>query len=148
MRATRAGGSASSVGSPARALGATNSNRPAKHMSTDALLFPVKVAFMIVSPVSGPISRSLADWEYIRSKFGPGLDTPTPCNPPLKIKLLHPNSHFGTSYTLRPVSTSTTANWPKIRTLGQASSRPQHPTLSLWSACALWENACLGIGSE
>src|SRR6266404_806315 len=90
MRATRAGGSASSVGSPARALGATNSNRPAKHMSTDALLFPAKVAFMIVSPVSGPISRSLADWEYIRSTFGLGLDTPTPCNPPLKIKLLHP----------------------------------------------------------
>ena len=53
MRATRDGGSPWS----ARALGATNSKRPAKHISSDAPLLPPRVAFMLVSPVFDRISR-------------------------------------------------------------------------------------------
>jgi hypothetical protein len=53
MRATRDGGSLSSS---ACALGAIKSNRPDKHISRTALLFPTKVAFIFVSPVSGRLS--------------------------------------------------------------------------------------------
>jgi len=59
-------------------------------MSTDALLFQAKVAFMFVSPVSGRSPEASADWEHIRSRIGLGLDTPTRYNPTPQTKLLPP----------------------------------------------------------
>src|SRR6266478_4410844 len=66
MRATREGGSPSSS---ARAWGATKINKPVKSISTYALLFPAKVAFMIIplssasSPEVGRRERPLTLWD-------------------------------------------------------------------------------------
>src|SRR6267142_7268221 len=81
MRPTRDGGSPSS----ARALGAIKSNRPDKHISRTALLFPAKVAFMFVSPVSGRIPE---DWPVGASvRIWTRPNAPVVCNPPEIIKL-------------------------------------------------------------
>src|SRR6266403_1978331 len=95
MRPTRDGGSPSS----ARALGAIKSNMPDKHISRTALLFPAKVAFMFVSPVSG---RLLEGWPVGASvRIGTRPNAPVVCNPPEIIKL-HASFALGKFSSLSP----------------------------------------------
>src|ERR1700730_4908076 len=91
MRATRDGGSPSS----ARALGATKSSKPDKHMITSALLFPAKMAFMLFpqSSAASPEARPIR--ERIRSHLVLP-DTPSGYNPVPTIKLLM-RVHMGTA---------------------------------------------------
>src|SRR5258705_7180640 len=95
MRPTRDGGSPSS----ARALGAIKSNRPDKHISRTALLFPAKVAFMFVSPVSGRLPE-IGRLEH-RSAIWTWPNAPVVCNPPEIIKL-QAHSQLGEPSSLSP----------------------------------------------
>src|SRR6266404_5872029 len=111
MRPTRDGGSPSS----ARALGAIKNNRPDKHISRTALLFPAKVAFMFVSPISDRIPE---DWPVGASVLWTRPNAPIVCNPPEIIKLQASFATWGTLF-VESKTRDVASKWPEFNNLQQ-----------------------------
>src|ERR1700730_5532056 len=138
MRATRDGGWPSS----ARALGATKSSKPDKHMSTSALLFPAKMAFMLfplssaASPEARPIgSTSVRTWSCLTLPVDITRCLQLSCSCESHIwDGSRPSGH-------RVLELEITG--PKA--VPYDSRPPRNPSLHFLvvSACAVWENACV-----